>query len=161
MVYAGAGGFMGAQNADWLGPGRDANALLPFLGVGAALVIVALRGTSFHHSLRESPVGRWSGYLLTVGAALYVVSWAIQFAIFGTLTLAFGLICLSITIWARRVLGMTDRILATISAIGSLTWNTETASAFLLVGVGVIWAILAVRLLMTESFTGSDRPANV
>ncbi len=157
LVYAGAGGVMGAQNAGWLGPERNANALLPFLGVGAALVVVALRSTPFHHRLRESPVGQVSGYLLAVGAVLYVVSWAIEFAIFGTLTLAFGLICLSIAMWARRVLGMTDRILITLSAIGSLTWNTETESAFLLVGVGVIWAFLSVRLLMTERLGGPDR----
>jgi hypothetical protein len=34
-----------------------------------------------------------------------------------------------------------------LSAIGSITWNTETLSAFLLVGVGLLWAILALRLL--------------
>jgi hypothetical protein len=40
-----------------------------------------------------------------------------------------------------------DRLLVALSAIGSITWNTETLSAFLLVGVGLVWAILSVRLL--------------
>lgn len=30
----------------------------------------------------------------------------------------------------------------------SLTWNTEILSAFLLVGVGLIWLILSIRLLL-------------
>lgn len=148
---------MGAQNADWFGLGRDANALLPFLGMGAALVIVALRSTSFHEELRGFPLGQVGGYLLSVGAVLYVVSWAIQFAIFGTLTLALGLMCLATTFWARRLGQVSDRILVTLSAIGSVTWNTETQSAFLLVAVGLIWIVLAVRLLTTENFAGEYR----
>jgi len=147
IVYALAGGLIGAQNADWLGLERNANALLPFLGLGAALVILAVRTTSFHEQLRNYPAGLVAGYLLTAGALLYVISWVIQFAILGTLTLALGLICLAFTFWARRLGDVIDRVLVTLSAIGSLTWNTETTSAFLLVGVGLIWAVLAVRLL--------------
>ena len=103
MVYALAGGMIGAQNADWLGLERNANALLPSLGVGVALVIVAVRTTSFDEQLRKHPVGRVAGYLLMASALLYVVSWMIQFAILGTLTLALGLICLAFTFWARRL----------------------------------------------------------
>jgi len=161
MVYALAGGLIGAQNADWLGMGRDANALLPLLGLGVALVIAAARTTSFHEHLRTFPAGRVSGYLLMAGALLYVVSWIIQFAILGTLTLALGLICLAFTFWAQRLGDVIDRVLVTLSAIGSLTWNTETTSAFLLVGVGLIWAVLAVRLLPPESLEGESRVAPV
>lgn len=151
ILYAVAGGVIGAQNADWLGPERNANALLPLLGLGAALVIIATRSTSFHEHVSLSLVGRVAGYLLLAGALLYVVSWIIQFAILGTLTLALGLICLAFTLWTRRLGAVVDRVLVTVSAIGSLTWNTETTSAFLLVGVGLIWAILAFRLLPHES----------
>jgi|GEM_PF-2134609 len=157
IVYALAGGLIGAQNADWLGVGRDANGLLPFLGIGAAIVIMAARTTSFHEHLRNALVGRVGGYLLMAGALLYVVSWIIQFAILGTLTLALGLICLAFTFWARRLGDVIDRVLVTLSAIGSLTWNTETTSAFLLVGVGLIWAVLAVRLFTPESLAGESR----
>jgi hypothetical protein len=157
MVYALAGGLIGAQNADWFGTERNANGLLPLLGVGAALVIVAARTTSFHEHLRNSPAGRVGGYLLMAGALLYVVSWIIQFAILGTLTLALGLICLAFTFWAQRLGDVVDRVLVTLSAIGSLTWNTETTSAFLLVGVGLIWAVLAVRLIPPESLAGESR----
>ncbi len=157
IVYALAGGLIGAQNADWLGVERNANALLPFLGLGAALVIIAARTTSFHEHLRNSLVGRVAGYLLMAGAVLYVVSWIIQFAILGTLTLALGLICLAFTLWAQRLGDVIDRVLVTLSAIGSLIWNTETTSAFLLVGVGLIWVVLAVRLLPPESLAGESR----
>lgn len=150
IVYAVAGGVIGAQNADWLGPERNANALLPLLGLGAALVIIATRSTPFHEHVSLSLVGRVAGYLLLTGALLYVVSWIIQFAILGTMTLALGLICLAFTLWTRHLGAVVDRVLATVSAVGSLTWNTETTSAFLLVGVGLIWAILAFRLLPHE-----------
>lgn len=114
-------------------------------------MIIAARSTSFHEHVSLSLVGRVAGYLLLTGALLYVVSWIIQFAILGTLTLALGLVCLAFTLWARRLGAVVDRVLVTVSAIGSLTWNTETTSAFLLVGVGAIWAILAFRLLRYES----------
>ncbi len=42
-----------------------------------------------------------------------VVSWVIQFAILGTLTLALGLICLAFTFWARRPNQVIDRVLVT------------------------------------------------
>ena len=154
VVYAVAGGVMGAQNADWFGAGRNANALLPILGLGAGLVVIAARTTSFHEQLRGFPAGRVGGYLAATGAVLYVVSWLIEFAIFGTLTLALGLICVAFAFWVRRLGSVVDRALVTLSAIGSLTWNTETTSAFLLVGVGVIWVVLAVRLFTQERLAG-------
>lgn len=154
VVYAVAGGVMGAQNAGWLGTGRDANALLPILGVGAGLVVIAARTTLFREQLRDFPAGRAGGYLAAAGAVLYVVSWLIEFAIFGTLTLALGLICVAFTFWVRRLGSAVDRALVTLSAIGSLTWNTETTSAFLLVGVGLIWVVLAGRLLTQERPAG-------
>ncbi len=80
----------------------------------------------------------------------------IQFAIIGTLTHALGLICLAFTFWARRLNQVIDRVLVTLSAIGSLTWNTETTSALLLVAVGLIWAVLAVRLFTPESLAGGS-----
>lgn len=154
LVYAVAGGLMGAQNAGWLDAGRDANALLPILGVGTGLVVIAARTTLFHEQLRDIPVGRVGGYLAAAGAVLYVVSWLIEFAIFGTLTLALGLICVASAFWVRGLGSAVDRALVTLSAIGSLTWNTETTSAFLLVGVGLIWVVLAVRLLSREARLG-------
>lgn len=153
-AYACAGGVIGAQNAGWLN-WRDANALLPFLGLGGALVIIAVRNSSLHEELRSSAIGHVGGYLLLLGAILYVVSWVIQFAIFGTLTFALGLFCIAVSFWGLRLGRITDRVLVTLSAIGSITWNTETQSAFLLVAVGLIWVVLSFRLLNFEGFVSA------
>jgi hypothetical protein len=51
----------------------------------------------------------------------------------------------------QRLFHPGDRLLIALSAIGSITWNTETLSAFLLVGVGLVWAILSVRLLQAPA----------
>lgn len=92
-------------------------------------------------------LGRATKYLLVAGPVLYVLSWAVDFAILGTLALGIGLVCLSIAVWRGRLVPSIDRILITLSAIGSLVWNTETVSAFVLVGVGLIWLVLSIRLL--------------
>jgi hypothetical protein len=78
---------------------------------------------------------------------LLILNAVVEFAIFGTLALAFGLISLAVVVLRQRLFHPSDRLLIALSAIGSITWNTETLSAFLLVGVGLVWAILSVRLL--------------
>lgn len=99
IVYAAAGALMGSQNAGWFGLERDANALLPTLGVGAALVVVAFASSTLHMRLREAGrLGRATQVLLVVGPLLYILSWLIQFAIFGTLCLGIGLVCLAVAV---------------------------------------------------------------
>ena len=85
-----------------------------------------------------------------IGPVLYVLSWVVEFAILGTLALGIGVVCLSVAAIRRRLVPSVDRVLIVASAVGSLTWNTETLSAFLLVGVGLIWASLSVRLLPSK-----------
>jgi hypothetical protein len=148
IVYAAAGALMGSQNAGWFELERDANALLPTLGVGASLVVVAFASSTLHMRLREAgSLGRATQVLLVVGPLLYILSWLIQFAIFGTLCLGIGLVCLAVAVSREKLVPVTERVLIILSAVGSLTWNTETVSAFLLVGVGAIWMILSIRLL--------------
>ena len=150
LVYAGAGAYLGGMNAGWFARG-DSNSVLPFLGVGAALVVAAFAASAFNRRVGQvAVVGRAAQVLLVLGPALYVVSFLIEFAIFGTLAVAFGLISLAIAVVAGRIAGLPDRILVVLSAVGSLTWNTETTSAFLLVGVGLAWVVLSVRLLWRE-----------
>ena len=153
LVYAAGGAYIGSLNAGWLDYGREANPVLGVLGIGAGLVVAAFAGTAFSRRLRGvGGAGRAAQILLVLGPALYVVSWLIDFAIFGTLTLAAGLFCLTIAAVMHKLAAPVDRVLMGLSAIGSITWNTETTSAFLLVGVGLIWVVLSVRLL-----SGSDR----
>ena len=148
LIYAGAGAVIGAQNAGWSGLQRNSNQLLPALGVGAALVVIAFAGTRFRERVhRSGAVGVASEALLVLGPVLYVVSELIEFAIFGTFSLGIGLVCLAVTVVRGKFVPVIDRVLIVLSAIGSLTWNTETVSAFLLTGVGLIWVILTLRLL--------------
>jgi hypothetical protein len=148
VIYAAAGALIGSMNAGWLGLERNANAVLPALGVGAALVVIAFLSTTLHVRLREvGALGRVTEVLIAVGSLFFVLSWIIQFAIVGTLCLGLGLVCLSVSVTRWRLVATIDRVLIILSALGSLTWNTETVSAFLLVGVGVLWMILSIRLL--------------
>ena len=154
-IYATSGAVMGSMNADWFGLERNANALLPPLGVGAALVVIAFASSTFNRRLREiGKLGRATQVLLVVGPLLFVLGFVIDFAILGTLAVGAGLVCLAVAVVRRKLVSATDRALIILSAVGSLTWNTQTLSAFLLVGVGLIWAILSIRLL--RSSTGSE-----
>lgn len=151
LIYASAGAAMGSMNAGWFGLEREANAMLPPMGIGAALVVFAFSSSELRAGLRDAGgLGRATQLLLVIGPILYVMSWLVEFAILGTLALGIGLVCLSIAAIRRRLVPPADRILIAASAVGSLTWNTETLSAFLLVGVGLIWASLSVRLLRSE-----------
>ena len=152
LIYAGAGAVMGSQNDGWFGLERETNDVLPVLGVGAALVAIAFTGTSFSDRLREvGTVGVASRVLVVAGSVLFIMGTLIEFAIFGTLSLAAGLICMAVAVIRHALVPVIDRVLISASAVGSITWNTETTSAFLLVGVGLIWIVLAIRLLPTEA----------
>jgi hypothetical protein len=148
ILYATGGALVGSMNAGWFGLERNANALLPTLGVGAALVVIAFASSTLHTRLDEAGgLGRATRVLVVVGPLFYILSWVIEFAILGTLGLGIGLVCLAVAVTRWKLVSATDRVLIILSAVGSLTWNTETVSAFLLVGVGVIWMILSIRLL--------------
>ena len=112
------------------------------------LVVVGFARSSLTRRLHEAGgLGRAARYLLVVAPVLLILNAVVEFAIFGTLALAFGLISLAVVVLRQRLFHPGDRLLIALSAIGSITWNTETLSAFLLVGVGLVWAILSVRLL--------------
>ena len=146
VLYAVSGALMGANNAGWLERPIESNRFLPGLGIGAGFVVMMFVGTDFSRVLRQNPVGQLARGFLVAGPILYVVGALIEFAIFGTLALAIGLFCLTVAVVIQRLGDPVDRVLIALSAIGSITWNTETTSAFLLVAVGAIWAFLSVRL---------------
>ena len=147
LVFAVAGGVMGSQNAGWFDLERNANGLFPVLGVGVLLILTGWGGSRWAFHLRQSGLlGKATAALLVLGAVFFLLNPLLQFAIFGTLSFGIGLVLLAAALWRQRVGSQGDRVLATLAAIGSLTWNTETVSAFLLVGVGVLLAVLSVRL---------------
>ncbi len=140
------------MNAGWFGLEKNANGWLPIMGIGAGLVVVSFVSSNFHSRLREAKgVGRAARILIIVGPVAYVLSWLVEFAIIGTLSFAAGLICLTVAVSRFRLVPMFDRILIGLSAFGSFAWNTESTSAFLLVGVGVLWMVLSVRLHLSPA----------
>lgn len=151
-IYAGAGAVIGSMNAGWFGLERNTNSLLPVLGIGALLIVGGFASTRLNSQLRAAGrLGRVTCVLLIVGPLFYILSWLVEFAILGTLTLGIALICLSVSVTRGQMVPALDRIMIILSAIGSLTWNTETVSAFLLVGVGLLWIVLSIRLLEDSS----------
>ena len=150
LLFAGSGAFWGAMNAGWLGLERDADRyyLQAWLGLGAGLVVVGFVGSGFCVRLRATGrVGRVARWMLIAAPILYILSAVIQFAIFGTLALGLGLVLLTSTMFRHRLVSRLDRWLMLLSAVGSVTWNTETQSVWFLVGVGLAWVVLAARLL--------------
>ena len=148
LIYAATGAFWGAKNAGWFGLERDARWLQAGLGVGAALVALAFARVGWKDRLRAAGgAGRAAIALILAGAVLNVVGSAIEFAIFGTLALGFGLVLLAIVAVRARWDRPIDRAFIAVSALGSLTWNTETSSVWFLVGVGLIWTGLSIHLL--------------
>ncbi len=147
LLFAAAGAWMGSMNAGWFDLQRNANSLFPLIGLGLALVVAAWAAVGWPAKLwRAGIAGRGAVGLLFVAPAVYILSWVIEFAIFGTLALGLGLVVLAVAMWQRHLSDRVDRVLVTLAAVGSFTWNTETLSAFLLVGVGLVFAILALRL---------------
>lgn len=149
LSYGTAGALMGSMNAGWFDLGRNSNATLPLIGIGAGLISLAFYRSALHARLREVG-GLYMAivFLLTLGVLFNVLQPILEFAILGTFGLGIGLICLSIAAWRRKLVPLLDRILITLSAAGSLMWNTETTSAFLLVGVALLWVVISFRLLI-------------
>ena len=152
LLYATAGGLMGASNAGWMAREPDGGAFLAILGIGAGFVVVMFAGTNFSRALARSGMsGRLARAFLVAGPVLYVLGGMIEFAILGTFALAIGLFSLTSAVFQAELGAPADRVLIALSAIGSITWNTETTSAFLLVAVGGIWAVLSVRLTRNDA----------
>lgn len=152
MLFAGAGAAMGSMNAGWFGLSRDANGLFPLLGAGGLLVAAGWLGSGWARRLWDAGLlGRAAVALVTSGAILFLVNPLLQFAIFGTPGFGIGLALFAIVLWRHQMAAKVDRLLAALAALGSLTWNTETVSAFLLVGVGLVLVALSLRLDSGES----------
>jgi hypothetical protein len=157
LMYGTGGALIGSMNAGWFNLDRNANGELPLLGLGAGLVIWAFYGSPLHERVRDSGgLGKAIRILLAIGVLFNVLQPVLEFAIFGTLGLGIGLICLSVAVWNREFPARLDQILISSSAAGSLMWNTETTSAFLLVGVALLWMVISFRLLLNPRQASSE-----
>jgi hypothetical protein len=147
VVFAVGGAAMGAMNAGWFGLTRDLNAVFPLLGASLLLVEWGWARWGWARKLWGSGLlGRTTAALLTVGALFFLLNPVLQFAILGTLSFGIGLVLFAALLWRQRLMATLDRVAATLAAVASLTWNTETLSAFLLVTVGLLLAVLSARM---------------
>lgn len=135
------------MNAGWFGLERNANALFPWLGAGALLVATGWAGQGpGRKALASGLLGKAAAVFLVLGGLFFLLNPLLQFAIVGTLSFAIGLALFAGVLWRQRLMTRTDRVTATVAAVASLTWNTETTSAFLLVAVGLLLAVLSLRM---------------
>jgi hypothetical protein len=76
VIYAAAAALIGSMITSWLGPERNATAVLPALGVGGALVIIAFFSTTLHVRLREvGTLGRVTQSPNRCRLPVFVLSW--------------------------------------------------------------------------------------
>lgn len=152
VIYGATGVVWGAKNASLFGLTGASSDIQLWLGVGAALVITGFALGGWGRRLwRAVPLGPVAVVVLVLGAALNAVSALVDFAILGTLGLALGLVLLAVVGLQHRLGAQSDRWLLAASAVLSLTWNTETASVWLLAVNGAVWVVLSVRLLGSAS----------
>ncbi len=147
-TYAATGAFWGSMNARWFGLASRGERIQFWLGLGVGFVLIGFAKAGWAQRLKgEGWPGRWAVWLLMAAAPLNAMSAVIEFALFGTLALGFGLVLFAVVAFRRVLMPSLDRWLVTASAVASLTWNTETLSVWLLAGVGLIWMVLSVRLI--------------
>jgi hypothetical protein len=147
IVFATAGAVMGSMNAGWFDLERNANGVFPFLGLGALMITMGwARWGWARRPWASSLLGKTAAALLVLGAVFFLLNPVLQFAILGTLAFGIGLVLFAAMLWRQRPMATADRLMATLAAIASLTWNTETLSAFVLVAVGLLLAVLSLRM---------------
>jgi hypothetical protein len=149
LLFAATGAFWGVMNAGRFALERDAGRYLlqVWLGVGMALVVIGFLAAGWGGRLTAGITGRTATGLLVTAPILEIVGGLVEFAIIGTLALGLGLILLTVAVFRHQLVPRFDRWLMLLSAVGSVTWNTETQSVWLLMGVGLIWVVLSARLI--------------
>ena len=146
LVFAAGGFVMGAMNAGWLGLERDTNSMFPLLGIGVLAMVAGWSQGIGRAVWRSGGLGKAAVVCAVLGGLFFLLNPILQFAVFGTLLFGIGLGLFSVTLWRQALMTRVDHLLASFATVGSLTWNTETLSAFLLVGVGLILVVLSLRM---------------
>ena len=160
MTYGATGAVWGSKNSGLFGTARDNGGLQVWLGIGVALLLMGFAMAGWGRRMWQArPLGPAAVVALVAGALLNVVSEVVDFAILGTLGLAVGLGLLAVVAWRHRLVRRVDGWLLVASAVLSLTWNTETASAWLLAVNGAVWVVLSLRLLGPVGPDVALRPA--
>ncbi len=152
FVYAVAGGVMAARNLRGFGWVPNANPLAVWLGVGLALVVggFALRHGADIRS--RGALGRWTARAGIAAPIFLLLSLVIEFAIFGTLITFAAILMFTVLVHRARLLPRLDVVLLAVATVASITWNTETPSAALLIIVGLVASWISYRALLAEKW---------
>lgn len=147
VVYAVAGGLIAGRNLGWLA-GSPANAALMWLGVGLAMIVLAFALVHGDDIWRASAAGRVAAVSGVAAPLILLVSRLVEFAIFGTFTTFIAVAAFAVMTHRGRRLPAPDVVLLYVAAVASVTWNTETPSAALLIVVGFVGSWVSYRALL-------------
>lgn len=159
IVYALAGALMAAGNLGWFRGAPDANSLFVWLGLGLALIVLALAVTYGADIWRRGLPGRVAAVSGVAAPLILLMSRLIEFAIFGTFATFVAILAFTVTVHRGKALPNVDVALLYVAAVASITWNTETASAALLVIVGLIASWVSYRALLGDRWRADSAAA--
>ncbi len=151
VLYAVAGAVWSATNLRWFGWTPQAH---PFgdpsvwLGIGLSLVVAGFAVQHGADIRSRGALGRWIARTSLVAPLFLLLSPVIQFAIFGTLLTFVALLLFTLLVHQNHLLPRGDVGLLGVATVASITWNTETPSAALLVLVGLVAAWVSYRALL-------------
>ncbi len=138
LVCAITGVLIAAGNLGWFGVGRDANGRAVWLGVGLGLVVLGFTVQHGRDIYRRGALGRGVARTSIAAIVLLLLSRVLEFAILGTLATFAAILLFTLLVRKERLLSRRDVVLLALATVASITWNTETASAALLIIVGLV-----------------------
>lgn len=152
IVYASAGAVMAGQNLGWLGvPGApEANDLFVWLGLGLALVVAGFTVQHGADIRRRGGLGRTVGVAGIAAPVILLLSRVVEFAILGTVATFIAILGFTLVVQRHKLLPRFDVVLLYVATVASITWNTETPSAALLVIVGFVASWISYRSLVAQ-----------
>lgn len=151
LVYAMAGAIWGASNLGWFGwipeqdPLGDSNF---WLGIGFALVVWGFTVQHGTDISSRGALGTWTARASIAAPVFLLLSPVIQFAIFGTLITFAAILMFTLLVQRGRLLSRFDVALLCLATVASITWNTETGSAALLIIVGLVGSWISYQALL-------------
>ena len=158
VIYAVAGGVMAARNLGWFGWSQNSDPVMVWLGLGLALIVLAFGVVRGADIWSGGPAGRIAAVAGIAAAITLLASGVIQFAIFGTLLTFVAFVAFTVMVYRRRHLPRSDVTLLVVATVASITWNTETPSAALLVVVGLVAGWISFRALLADRWAVASQP---
>jgi hypothetical protein len=150
VIFAAAGAVMAAGNLRWLGGSPEANDLFVYLGVGSALVVAGFAARHGADIRGRGQLGRLVSVAAIAACIILLLSRLLDFAIFGTLATFVTLLGFTRLVQRDKLLPMPDVVLLYVATVASITWNTETPSAALLIVVGLVASWVSYHALVAN-----------